>query len=85
MTVAKLIEALSALPKHMKVIIQKDAEGNDYSPLYAVDGNAIYIPQNTWSGEVHSVNNSPDYEPDDWSEIEKHPHACACCVLAPIN
>lgn len=40
MTVAELIDQLSALPADALVVLSRDAEGNGYSPLaeYALDG-----------------------------------------------
>lgn len=52
MTVSELIEQLKTMPQDAQVILQKDAEGNDYSPLAEVESNCVYIPSNTWSGEV---------------------------------
>ena len=70
----------------MEVILQKDAEGNGYSPLYAVDGNAIYVPDSTWHGEIYSVEWSADeacMEPNEWDEFKKSNPKCV--VLVPIN
>lgn len=87
MTVAELIEELKKLPPESEVILQKDAEGNGYSPLHAVDGNAIYEPDTTWSGTVYSTEWSAydaGFAPDgSWEEFKaSNPH---CCVLAPVN
>jgi hypothetical protein len=60
MTVAELIEELMKLPQDSQVILQTDVEGNGYSPLSAVDGNAIYKPDTTWSGEAVSTDWSAD-------------------------
>lgn len=34
------------------VVLQKDSEGNGYSPLNGVE-LGYYIPNNTWSGEFY--------------------------------
>ena len=87
MTVAELIEKLQKLPPDSQVILQKDAEGNGYSPLYAVDGDAIYRPETTWYGSVFST----DWTAEDagfsssgqWEKFKaSNPR---CCVLAPVN
>lgn len=42
-TVGDLIEQLQTMDKNLVVILQKDAEGNGYSPLAGVDGeNNVY-------------------------------------------
>ena len=87
MTVAELIEELKTLPPEAEVIMQRDAEGNGYSPLYAVDGNAIYTADSTWSGEVVSTEWSASdacYESEEeWEQFKaSNPR---CCVLAPTN
>ena len=53
MTVAELVAQLQLLDQDRIVILQKDAEGNGFSPLESVwGGNGCYRPDNTWSGEV---------------------------------
>lgn len=57
-----------------EVILQKDSEGNGYSPLYGVDFNVVYIPNNTWGGDVYSTECSSDencLEPDEWEEMKR--------------
>jgi|688.fasta_scaffold125972_7 hypothetical protein len=87
MTVAELIEELKKLPPDSEVIISKDAEGNSYSPLYSVCGDAIYKPSSLWRGDIT------------WSELSADDMCCSsneqweafkassrrCCVLEPIN
>lgn len=68
-TVAELIEELQRLDPTMIAIVQKDGEGNAYSPLAGVDVG-FYTAQNTWSGDV-----SEDEVPDSTS----------CIILFPVN
>jgi len=35
------------LPDDMEVILQKDGEGNGFSPLASADGDMVYIPETT--------------------------------------
>jgi len=92
MTVADLINELLKLDLDSEVILQKDAEGNGYSPLSTVDGNAIYWSKATCTsilewGEVFSL----DWTAEDagfdseqeWEEFKKSNRRC--CVLAPVN
>ncbi len=85
MTVKELKELLKGLPDQMEVIVQKDSEGNGYSPLCGADPNAVYVPQNTWSGEMYATDWSADdacMEEDEWAELMKKPR---CLVLHPVN
>ena len=85
MNVKELKQFLSGLPDDMEIIIQKDGEGNDYSPLYGADSDAIYIPDSTWSGRVYSTNwKAYDVcmEEKEWENMLKNPR---CLVLHPVN
>lgn len=77
MNVKELRKALENLPDDMEVILQKDAEGNNYSPLHGADSEVIYVPYSTWSGEVYSV---LDVRVDD--NFSNRPRAI---VLYPVN
>jgi hypothetical protein len=83
--VIDLIRELSALDPDSEVILQKDAEGNGYSPLSEVDGAAVYVPDSTWSGNVYSTEWSAEdasMDDDEWIDMLKKPR---CVVLAPVN
>lgn len=83
--VKELIEALSSLDPNTQVILQKDAEGNDYSPLEAVDQHAVYVADTSWSGHVYSTTWSADdacMDVDEWKRLLKRKR---CVVLAPVN
>lgn len=86
MTVAELIKELHKLPSDAEVILQKDAEGNGYSPLYCADGDAIYIAETKYSGSVYSTEWSAAdacMSDAEWNEFKaENPR---CCVLAPMN
>lgn len=85
MKVSELIAELSKIDQDAMVILQKDAEGNGYSPLHAVDGAAIYVPESTWSGDVYSTNWTAEdagMDEDEWADMLHHPR---CVVLAPVN
>lgn len=80
-----LAACLLAKP-NVELIMQKDAEGNGYSPLQGIDFNVVYVPESTWSGEVFST----DYDAEDhcleeaeWEELKaKH---SGYAVLFPVN
>ena len=88
MNVKELKEAIKVLPDDMEVILQSDGEGNNYSPLYCYDSEAIYIARASWwgGGEVYDSNWSAQdagFEKNEWEELKsKTPR---CLVLAPMN
>jgi len=85
MRVKQLREILANLPDDMEVILQKDGEGNGYSPLVGYDTNCIYEPDTKWYGDVYQTSYSADdldMDSDEWQEICSRPR---CLVLEPIN
>jgi len=87
MTVAELIEQLQKLPPESQVILQKDGEGNGYSPLSEVDGNGIYEAYSTYHGDVASTEWTwGEAGMDSAAEWEAYKNEFPrCCVLAPVN
>lgn len=87
MNVKSLIEELSKLDPQAEVILQKDGEGNGYSPLSEVDPDCIYVPESTWAGEVYSTTwtyEEASYDSDkEWKKFKKDNRKCV--VLAPVN
>ena len=84
MTVGELLKALENLPPETQVIVSKDSEGNEFSPLWCVTSNSIYIPDTLWSGDVYDTNWSAEdagLEEEQWAAIKRN-HPC-CCVLVP--
>lgn len=70
----------------VELILQKDSEGNGFSPLSGIDFNVVYIPDSTWSGEVYSLDWTADdnlMEEQEWEDIKKNNSGYA--VLYPIN
>jgi hypothetical protein len=84
MKVNELIEQLQGMDPEAEVILQKDAEGNGYAPLRGADPEAVYVPENSWSGEVYDTNLDADdhcLEEEEWQELLKKPR---CVVLYPV-
>lgn len=76
----ELYEIIKDLPDDTEIILQKDSEGNDYSPLAGADPNCIYIPKTSYNGTVYSTElNEKDYDMD---EIKSKPKVL---VLYPVN
>jgi hypothetical protein len=83
--VKDLKEAIKNLPDDMEVVLQKDSEGNGYSPLSGADPNAVYVAETTWSGEVYSMEWSAedaDMEEEEWEAVKKKPRTL---ILFPVN
>ena len=86
MKISELKEVIKQFDDDMEVVLQKDSEGNGYSPLADVDGDAIYIAESTWEGDVYSAGWTADdacMEPDEWEEFKASNPKCV--VLAPVN
>lgn len=85
MTWGELKHELADLPDETEIILQKDSDGNGYSPLAGADSNAVYIPESTWGGEVYDLSwsaDDADMEDDEWEEIKQRDRVL---VLYPIN
>ena len=85
MTVKELKQEIESLPDDMLVILQKDAEGNGYSPLSGTDTDVIYIPDSTYSGDVYDSNWTADdacLSESEWAELQTKPKAL---ILYPVN
>lgn len=74
MKVKALKEYLKEVPDDAEVVLQKDSEGNDYSPLSGVDVSCVYYADTSYSGEI-------------WNNIDpKRPvGAVKAVVLYPTN
>jgi hypothetical protein len=85
MNVKELKEAIADLPDEMEVILQKDSEGNGYSPLSDADANAVYVPDSTWSGDVYSMDWTAEdacMEEEEWNDMKSQPRSL---ILCPVN
>jgi hypothetical protein len=83
--VKELLKLLATFDPNAEVILQKDAEGNGYSPLAQADQDAVYVPDSSWSGHVYSTDWSAAdacMDKADWDHMLKRPR---CVVLAPVN
>lgn len=76
MTVKELIDELLKLPQNVIVVLQKDSEGNGYSPVAGSEA-AVYDADNDWSGSVYSDEDVADGDA---------PEGCpSCVVIFPRN
>ena len=87
MNVSQLIEQLQKLEPDRLVILQKDAEGNGYSPLDSL-GPCAYIPETSWFGErklePHELTDELRAQGYDECDIPTGDYTKAV-VLQPVN
>lgn len=85
MNIKELKEAIKNLPDDMEVIMQKDSEGNGYSPLSDLTADAVYIPETTWFGEVFFLKDADEDDDMDESELEELKNHKKSLILCPVN
>lgn len=87
MTVQELIDELEGMDPDRKVILQKDAEGNGYSPLRGADDNAVYVPRRSWCGQVWHERLTDNLQEMGFTEADVYDgeDGDAAVVLHPIN
>lgn len=84
MTVGALRKVLEELPDDRPVVLEKDAEGNGYSPLAeAVEG--MYEPDSTWSGQVYPTPEQVAADAQMTDEDLPPDEAIRVLVLGPVN
>lgn len=84
MKVKQLKELLKNIDDERIVILQKDGEGNGYSPLYCIDDESVYVADSTWSGDVRFPKLTPDLEKLGYSE-EDCGDGEPALILVPVN
>lgn len=84
MKVKELKELLKDVDDNRIVILQKDGEGNGYSPLAGLDDESVYEADSTWSGEVRYEKLTPELKKQGYSE-EDCGNGEPALVLFPIN
>jgi hypothetical protein len=85
MLVKDLLVELQKLDPEMEVILQRDSEGNSYSPMLGLDSECIYIPETTWYGTIYStdwLSEDACMEEHEWQETLLKPR---CVIFYPIN
>lgn len=85
MKVKKLKNLLKNLPDDMEIILQKDAEGNGFSPLYEINSKCVYIAETTYHGYVYDMRLSADkleVDESEWQELNKKSRVL---ILSPVN
>lgn len=73
MNIGRLRALIAGMPDDMPVVVAKDGEGNDFSPL-ATTEEAFYEAQTTWYGDYIHPSDASDY-----------PDAVKALILWPVN
>jgi hypothetical protein len=85
MNVKELKHAIENLPDDMEVVLQKDSEGNGYSPCCGADPDSVYVPENAFAGYAYSMSwlaSDACMEQEDWDCIRSKPRTL---ILFPRN
>jgi hypothetical protein len=87
MTVKELKKLLENVDDNRIVILQKDGEGNGYSPLECIDDESNYRADSTWSGEVGYQKLTPELIKQGYSDedILSGDGAVPALILVPVN
>lgn len=81
LTAGQLRDLIAGVPADTPVILAKDAEGNHYSPLSAVDPTGyVYEPESTWAGCVYTDPPDPG-DADAYVPVDGTP----VVLLGPVN
>ena len=84
MKVKELKKLLEKVDDERIVILQKDGEGNGYSPLYCIDDESVYQADSTWSGEVKYEKLTAELKKQGYSE-EDCGEGEPALILCPVN
>lgn len=68
MTVDELRAVLEGLDPDTLVVMSKDAEGNNFSPLAGVEPDTLYVAQTGYGGECFHPDGWDDYYTDDYEK-----------------
>lgn len=87
MNVKELRQLLEDVPDDMLVIVQKDGEGNGYSPLDSVyTENNSYVSESSYGGEVKLTKLTSYMKDCGFTKQDVAPKdAEPCIVLIPVN
>lgn len=84
MTVGQLIESLQGVDPNRIVIISRDSEGNEYSPLSGWSTGA-YKPETSWSGRYGLEELTQDDIDYGYGVDDVISDGQPCVVLSPRN
>jgi hypothetical protein len=80
MTIKELKEQISNLPDDMEIILLKNEEGNEHSPLSEVEFEAVYIDGKLWFTDWDAED--VEMKESEWEEIRSNPKVM---IMIPKN
>lgn len=81
--VKDLIQHLKNFNPEANVVVAKDAEGNDHSPLSTAD-TGLYAATSSWSGDVYQLDDVDELRADGWSD-DAIDELDPVVILRPVN
>jgi hypothetical protein len=84
MLVKELIELLQRQDPDRVVVLQKNSEGNGYSPLHSW-WTGVYVPDNILYGDAHLEELTPELIERGYSEEDVRTDGERALFLYPIN
>lgn len=84
MSVKELIEMLNGFEQEAEVIMQKDGEGNEHSPLAGL-WFGRYRADSTWSSEVGLAGLDDELRERGYTEEDVMEDGVAAVILSPTN
>ena len=84
MKVKKLIKLLKKVDGDRLVIMSKDEEGNNFSPLWKIDDECNYEADSTYSGEIGLAELTPSLVKQGYTEADVR-NGVPALVLWPTN
>lgn len=89
MTVNELIATLVQLQAEGHganiVVIAKDGEGNNYSPLADVDESHVYMADSTWSGDIGYAALTDELREMGYTDDDVMADGKPALILWPVN
>jgi hypothetical protein len=85
MKVKELVKELQGMDQDALVVLQKDSEGNGYSPLSGADDSEHYVAESSWDGYVGPKELTKELEEEGYTEEDIASDGVPCVVLYPVN
>lgn len=79
-TVGDLAGWLQTQPREWRIVMSKDAAGTGHSPMAAAL-HAMYVPDTTFSGEIHPTNDQVDEADSGYDDEDRAPEDAEPVVL----
>lgn len=85
MLVKELKELLKDIDDNSIVVISRDGEGNNYSPLSSITDEMSYLANTTWSGEIGFLKLTKEMMDEGYGEEDILEDSEPALILYPTN